>query len=104
MADQKLNINIGSSWNGAGMQRAMGAVDTLSRTAGKAARAVGGLGAAFGGLGGEVGKAVNSVAGFAGAFATGGVWGLAIAGVTTAIQLFKDSFSTLDEMKKKAEE
>lgn len=104
MADQKLTINIGSSWNGAGMQKAMGAVNTLSRSAGKAARAVNGLGSAFGSLGGEAGKAVNAIAGFAGAFATGGVWGFAIAGLTTAIQLFKDSFAMMDEMKKKAEE
>ena len=61
MADQNVKINIGSSWNGQGVNKAMGAVDSLSKTAGKAAGAVGTLGTAFGGLDGKVGQAVGAV-------------------------------------------
>lgn len=104
MADQTLKINVGSSYDGSGMSKAMGAVNTLSQKAGKAASSVGRLGSSFGMLGGEAGKAVGAVASFAGAFAAGGVWGLAIAGVTATIQLFKDSFNMMDVMNKKAEE
>ena len=41
MADQRVNINIGSSYNGAGMSKALGAVQTMSGQARKAAGAVG---------------------------------------------------------------
>ena len=44
MADQRININIGSSYNGAGMTKALGAVNQLSQTAGRVAGAVGRLG------------------------------------------------------------
>lgn len=52
MADQKVNINIGSSYNGEGMNKALAGIDTISKTAGKAAGAVGKLGGSFEGLGG----------------------------------------------------
>lgn len=89
MADQKVNINIGSSYNGSGMQRALGAVDSLSKTAGKAAGAVGRLGSAFGGIGGEAGKAVGAVTSLIGTLATGGLIGGAIAAVTSLVGMFK---------------
>lgn len=89
MADQKININIGSSYNGSGMTRAMGAVDNLSRTAKSTARAVGGLAGAFEGLGGTAAKSIGAVAGGLGALATGGIFGAIIFGVTTIISLFQ---------------
>lgn len=52
MADQRININIGSSYNGAGMTKALGAVNTMGNQAKKAAGAVGQLVGAFDGLGG----------------------------------------------------
>lgn len=104
MADQKININIGTSWNGAGMNKAMGAVQTLSQTAGKAAGAVGRLGSAFEGIGGEVSKSVGAIAGFAGAFASGGVVGLAIAGVTALAGAWQKHNAELEETKKKTKE
>lgn len=104
MADQKININIGTSWNGAGMNKAMGAVQTLSQTAGKAAGAVGRLGSVFEGIGGQVSKSVGAIASFAGAFATGGVVGLAIAGVTALAGAWQKHNAELEEAKKKAKE
>jgi hypothetical protein len=52
MADQKVKINIGSTYNGAGMTKALGAVNTMSNQAKRAAGAVGQLAGAFEGLGG----------------------------------------------------
>ena len=88
MADQRVNINIGSSYNGSGMTRALGAVNNLSHTAGKAAGAVGRLAGAFDGLGGTASKSINAVASGLGAIATGGIFGAIIFGVTTVISLF----------------
>ncbi len=52
MANQNITIDIGTKYNGQGMDKAMTAVDTAGKVAGKAAGAVGRLGQAFGGLGG----------------------------------------------------
>ena len=90
MADQRINIAIGSSYNGAGMQKALGAVDTMSKTAGKAASAVGQLGGALGGLDGTAGKAIGAVTKLTGALAMGGPLGLAVAGVATLVGITKD--------------
>ena len=102
MADQRVNINIGSSYNGSGMTRALGAVNTMSSNAKRAAGAVGQLAGAFDGLGGSAAKSINAVASGLGAIATGGVFGAIIFGVTTVISLFqkwKDEGDSLDKMK-----
>lgn len=88
MADQKVNINIGSSYNGAGMSKALGAVNSMSNNAKRAAGAVGQLAGAFEGLGGTASKSISAVASGLGAIATGGVFGAIIFGVTTVISLF----------------
>lgn len=89
MADQKVNINIGTSYSGEGMQRAMGAMNNMSRVAGKAAGAVGSIGGALGGMSGEAGKAIGSISRLIGALAMGGPLGLAIAGVTALVGAFQ---------------
>lgn len=89
MASQKIQIDIGSSFNGAGMNKALGSVNTLANTAKKTAGAVGQLAGAFDGLGGTASKAVNAVAGGLGAIATGGVFGAIIFAVTTIVGLFQ---------------
>ena len=102
MADQRVNINIGSSYNGSGMTRALGAVNTMSSNAKRAAGAVGQLAGAFDGLGGSASKSINAVASGLGAIATGGVFGAIIFAVTTVISLFqkwKDESNSLDKMK-----
>ena len=100
MADQKVNINIGSSYNGEGMNKALGAVDTLSKTAGKAAGAVGRLGSAFGGIGGEVGKAVGAVTSLFSALATGGLIGGAIVAITSLVGMFKQMSEEAENLEK----
>lgn len=104
MADQKININIGSSYSGEGMNAAMGAVNNLSRTAGKVAGAVGRLGETFEQLGGTAGKAIGSVSNMIGALAMGGPMGLAIAGVTALISVWQTHNEKVAEAKRKAEE
>ena len=104
MADQKININIGSSYNGEGMNKALGSIDKLSKTTGKVAGAVGRLGGSFEALGGSAGKAIGNVSNLMGALATGGLWGGIVAGLTTSIALFQDAMAMMDEMKKRAEE
>lgn len=89
MASQKIQIDIGSSFNGAGMNKALGSVNTLAGTAKKTAGAVGQLAGAFDGLGGSASKAVNAVAGGLSAIATGGVFGAIIFAVTTIVGLFQ---------------
>ena len=66
----------------------MSGVNNLSRAAGKASSAVGQLAGAFGGLNGSAGKAVGAVSSLVGALSTGGIFGLAIAGVTALVSAF----------------
>ena len=89
MANQNLNINIGTSFNGQGMSKALTAVDSLSKTTGKVAGAVGRLGGAFESLGGTAGKSIGAISGALGALATGGIFGAIIFAVTSIIQLFQ---------------
>lgn len=89
MANQNLNINIGTSFNGQGMSKALTAVDSLSKTTGKVAGAVGRLGGAFESLGGTAGKTIGDISGALGALATGGIFGAIIFAVTSIIQLFQ---------------
>lgn len=89
MANQKIQIDIGSSFNGAGMNKAMSSVDNLSKSAKKTAGAVGQLAGAFDGLGGKASKSISAVAGGLSAIATGGVFGAIIFAVTTIISLFQ---------------
>lgn len=104
MADQRVNINIGSSYNGEGMSKALAGVEQLSKTSGKVAGAIGRLGGQFEAFGGTAGKAIGNVSNLMGALAAGGLWGGITAGITTAIALFQDAFAMMDEMKKRAEE
>lgn len=89
MANQKIQIDIGSSFNGAGMNKAMSSVDNLSKSAKKTAGAVGQLAGAFDGLGGSASKSISAVAGGLSAIATGGVFGAIIFAVTTIVGLFQ---------------
>ena len=104
MADQRVNINIGTSYSGEGMNAAMGAVNKLSQTAGKVAGAVGRLGGTFEQIGGSAGKAIGNVSNLLGALAMGGPIGLAMAGVTALISVWQSHNEKVKEAKKKAEE
>ncbi len=89
MASQNIRINIGSSYNGAGMKQAMDSVNTLSNTAKKTAGAVGQLAGAFDGLGGTASKTIGAISGGLGALATGGIFGAIIFAVTSIVGLFQ---------------
>lgn len=56
MADQNVKINIGSSYNGEGMTKAVKSLADLDTTSKKATRAVGSLAGAFQGLGDSAGQ------------------------------------------------
>lgn len=103
MADQSVNIKVGSSYDGSGMSRAMGGVNNLSRAAGKAASSVGKIGGAFESLGGTAGKTVGAISGALGALATGGVFGAIIFGVTAIVSWFQkmgDESKNVEKLKK----
>lgn len=104
MADQRVNINIGSSYNGSGMNSALGSIDKLSKTAGRASSAVGSLGGALGGIGGKAGQAIGAVTKLTSALAMGGPIGLAVAGVTALVGAFNDYTEKQEAAKKAAEE
>ena len=106
MADQRVNINIGSSYNGAGMSKALGAVNTMSGQAKKAAGAVGQLAGAFEGLGGTASKSIGAVSGALGALATGGIFGAIIFAVTALVGWFAklgEQEKPIEKMKKTLE-
>ena len=102
MADQNVKIKIGSSYDGAGTARAMSSLNNLASTAGRASSAVGSLAGVFDGLSGAAGKSVGAVSRLFGAFATGGVLGAAIAGVTAFVGIFQSYKEKQEEATKAA--
>lgn len=104
MADQRIKINIGSSYDGAGMAKAMGGLNKLSQTAGRASGAIGTLAGSFGGLGGTAGKAVGAISKLTGALAMGGPVGVAVAGVTALVGAFQSYKEKQEEAAKATEE
>lgn len=103
MADANLKINIGTSYDGTGLEKTMGAVDKLSKAAGKGARAIGQIGGAFESVGGEAGKAIGSITGALGALATGGLVGGAVAAVGSLVQMFMDMSKEAENVRKAQE-
>lgn len=98
MASQKITLDVGTTYNGQGMQKALGAVNSMSRAAGQAASAVGSLGGQLEGMSGQAGQAVGAVSRLLGALAMGGPLGLAVAGVTALV----GAFQALSEEEEKA--
>lgn len=106
MANQNVKINIGTSYDGSGMAKAMGAVNGMSNSAKKAAGAVGQLAGAFEGLGGKASKAVGAISSGLGAIATGGVFGAIIFGVTMLVSWLSklgEQEKPIERMKKSLE-
>lgn len=103
MADQSIRINIGTSYDGTGLGKAMGAVDKLSKAAGKGAHAIGQIGGAFDSLGGQASKAIGSVTSALGAIASGGLVGGAVAAVGSLVQMFMDMSKEAENAKKAQE-
>lgn len=106
MANQNVKINIGSSYDGSGMAKALGAVNTMSGQAKKAAGAVGQLAGAFSGLGGTASKSIGAIASGLGAIASGGIFGAIVFGVTSLVswlQKLGEQQSPIEQMKKNLE-
>lgn len=97
MADNHINISIGSSFNGEGFNKLAKSAANVTQTAGKVMNSVGQIGSALGGLDGTLGKVTGAVGNMLGAFAMGGPMGIAIAGVTALV-------GWIGKMKKESEE
>ena len=104
MADQRININIGSTYNGTGLEKAMGGLGKMSNAAGKGARAIGQIGGAFDSLGGQASKAIGSVTSALGAIASGGLVGGAVAAIASLTQMFIDMANKAEAAKKAQEQ
>lgn len=104
MADNHINISIGSSFNGEGFNQLARAAGDVTKTASKVMNSVGQLGNAVGGIDGTIGKVTGSIGNMLGAFAMGGPMGIAIAGVTALVGWIGNIKKEADEAKKKFDE
>lgn len=101
MADQRINIAIGSTYNGAGTNAAIGNLRKMSTAANKAAGAVGSLARSFDGVDGSVGRVISQFARLSSALVAGGGFGAAIAGISALVGVLKEAY---DEAEKAREE
>ena len=101
MADQRVNIAIGSTYNGAGTNAAIGNLGKMATAANKAAGAVGRLARSFDGVDGAAGRVISQVSRLSSALISGGGFGIAIAGISALAGAFKEMY---DESQKAKEE
>ena len=101
MAKQDISLNIGTKFNGEGFKKMNQAVQGAAGSVRTASKNINGVVQALGGVQGQVGKIFNGIGNIMGAFAQGGVFGLAMAGIGTAFKFVMDK---IEEAKKKAEE
>lgn len=101
MAKQDISLNIGTKFNGEGFKKMNQAVQGAAGSVRSASKNINGVVQALGGVEGQVGKIFNGIGNIMGAFAGGGVFGLAVAGIGLA---FKTVMDKIEEAKKKAEE
>lgn len=101
MAKSDITLDIGSKFNGEGFKKLNQSIKGAAAQTRTASKNIGGVVQALGGVEGQVGKIFNNIGGLMGAFAQGGVFGLAVAGIGTAFKFVMDK---IDEAKKKAEE
>lgn len=101
MAKSDIQLNIGSHFNGEGFKKLNQSVKGAAAQTRNATKNINGVVQALGGVEGQVGKIFNSIGGLMGAFAQGGIFGLAVAGIGTAFKFVMDK---IEEAKKKAEE
>ena len=100
MADQSVRINIGSTFNGAGVNKALGAVNGLSNQAKRAAGAVGQLAGAFDSLGAGASKEIGAITGALGALASGGIIGAVTVGFSSLVSYAQKLGEQYDPVKK----
>lgn len=101
MAKSDIQLNIGSRFNGEGFKKLNQSVKGAAAQTRNATKNINGVVQALGGVEGQVGKIFNNIGGLMGAFAQGGIFGLAVAGIGTAFKFVMDK---IEEAKKKAEE
>lgn len=101
MAKQDISLNIGTKFNGEGFKKMNQAVQGAAGSVRSASKNINGVVQALGGVEGQVGKIFNGIGNIMGAFAQGGVFGLAVAGIGMAFKFVMDK---IEEAKKKAEE
>lgn len=111
MADNHVNISIGSSFNGEGFNKLANAAAGVTKTTGQIMNGVGQIGNAIGGLDNTLGKVTGAIGNMLGALAVGGPVGLAIAGVTALVGWIgkikkeaEEAKNKLDEMAKAAQQ
>ena len=97
MADNHINISIGSSFNAEGFNKLTHAAGEVTKTTGKIVNGVSQIGGALGQFDGTIGKVTNAAGGLMSAFSMAGPLGLAIAGISALA-------GWLGKMKKEAEE
>lgn len=100
MAKQDITLNIGTKYNGEGFKKMNQAVQGAAGSVRSASKSINGVVQALGGVEGQVGKIFNGIGNIMGAFAQGGVFGLAVAGIGTAFKFVMDK---IKEAKEKAE-
>ena len=103
MANNNINISIGSSFNAEGFNKLAQSASDVTKTVGKVTGAVGQIGGAIGGLDGTVGKVTGAVSNLFQSFAMGGPIGVAIAGVTALVGWFQKMKTEAEESRKKLE-
>ena len=101
MAKSDITLDIGSKFNGEGFKKLNQSIKGAATQTRNASKNINGVVQALGGVEGQVGKIFNNIGGLMGAFAQGGLFGLAVAGIGTAFKFVMDK---IDEAKKKAEE
>lgn len=110
MADQKVRINIGTSYDGSGVSKTLGALGKLSNDVGKVtgglgrmSAAVGALGGTFDSMGGKAAQTLGQLTSALGMIATGGTIGIIMGGIQGWVTIFNslkgETKKTKDEAK-----
>lgn len=100
MAKHDLTLNIGTHYDGEGMKKLDTALKTSAKSVNSASQALGAISNELGQLGGTAGKTANAISGLFSSFMQGGVIGVAIAGITSAIGLVVNMFNKAKETAK----
>jgi hypothetical protein len=103
MADQRVNINIGTTYDGKGMSLAIGGNNKLITATTKTSMAVARLGGAFGQLDKTAGLTIGRMSRLFGALAYGGPIGVAVAGVTLLAEAVSGWFQEQEKARKELE-
>lgn len=103
-SSQKVQINIGSSYNGAGMNQALGGVDKLAKASQKVSGAIGSLSGSFGALGKSAQQSMGAISNAVSGLAAGGPVGLIIASVGIIIGKVIEKFNAYKENLRKIKE